>query len=375
MKRLCTEEEKMYLKKNYKQLLEGVAKKSAHFKVGDIFLVLLVFGVVMISIAHLFAKVLSDFVFFLLTIILSFFINSIVHAFLITVRTNRVKRRFFRHQRFFLNGATVVKVHENLLTLDFTYIEDDEFLYDSTPYGIKFHSLHCDIGELSTGDRLLLIYADNGIDNPKYRTFQIMKMPSEWSNHIIADTPLSDQYETLAKHLVTYPHPNGITIQKEPRLLTTQESQQIGETLDKEASRSLRIVMFCLMASIFIIDALCLIINLKNGHTFMDILSNGIGLFLLIPTLVIFVVIPVTWIIILKKTRQNPKGPTHVQEVLFKDYLVESRGQTSTVFYEWDGTKYKETEHKNSGIKAAYGDVITKYIYESGPAIYKKQKH
>lgn len=369
MKRLCTEQEKQLLKRNWKHVCTSFSVKSVRARTSDIFLMLFIWAVAWFGLSIALVDYLNEWMHLLLGMVIGVLANRIVGLILHNIRLRKVKKDIFKKKKLLINGATVVSVEDKWIELEYTFVEDDERLKSGKLYGVTVTTYKCDISDIQVGERLLLIYEDDGQGGASGNvSLQIMKMTPEMQNMIAPESHL--EMSKLSKEtLACFPHPNGAAIEKEVRRIEELEREKITQWYVNKEKRTIRI-MLIVFGIVFL--------GCLNGAELLSMCEDGFQYGLQGESLAIYIGLTVVIFLFLffmrwlfhKRIEKSASNIHSVQEVLFKTVKTKEKGQTSSVFYEWDGTKFVEKEYINTNYHADYGKVFYKYSNEQGMAIF-----
>ena len=364
MKRICTESEWKVLRKNWKNISDDFCLKSINSKVGDIFCVIFLWCLILTAIIELWTGSFGKWFLFFSAMITYVVAQGLAKFILDTIRARRIKKRFLKKRDFLLNGATVISVKDDtLLKVRYTFIEDDEYLSNGEPYGITVTSFKCDIKDLKVGERLLLIYENDG----KYGasgdvSLQIMRMTPKIVD-MMKEADSVEKNRLDVKELTCFPHPNAAKIEKEVHALEELEKKEVGQWFvkaEKKAARNMvlgfgAVFFFCLNNFMIILSA--------SGKFEYDSQKMSLVLYI-IASLVIVIILTYLWRILNKRIKITPEI-WYVQEILFKGVTVKSKGQISPVFYEWNDKRLTEKEYPYASKGKVYGQVFRKYLDEN----------
>ncbi|MBQ4523751.1 MAG: hypothetical protein IJA10_12475 [Lachnospiraceae bacterium] len=342
--------------------------KSIYSKFGDVFLVILVWMILLTICIDMWTGFLGDWFLFVSGIISAVLAVRIVNFILLTFRVRRSKRKFLKKQDFLLNGATVISVKDDkLFEVEYVFVEDDEYLSSGVPYGIAVKSFKCDVKDIKEGERLLLIYENDGRNGLSGNiSLQIMRMAPEIEDMIPKEGSLNEETMNLKK-LMCFPHPNAAKIEKEVRRLEPSEKKEVNRWFLKKEKRIKRNILLG-FGTVFFVCYTLFVVQLAD----LGKLENGLqGKELLVCILAILAVISLLVFLgwACEKIIRSGLEIEYVQEILFKEVKAKSKGQTYPVFYEWNGSKFTEKEYIYGSYRAEYGKVFCKYMNEKGGVI------
>lgn len=320
-----------------------------------------------------FITYLNEWTFSLVLFVIAIASKYLVNYTLLTIRLRKAKKGFFKKKRLFMNGAIIISVEDKWLEKKYTFVEDDEQLENGKPYGITVAVEKYDADDGKVGERVLLLYGDDGQwGNAGDVSLQIMKITLDVQSVISLDCNLEKQ-KWNKKALACFPHPNGITIRNKARQLEQDEKKEITDWFVSKEKKAMHI-MLLVIGILLLICLNSVILMLKYG----GYLQKGFqGKVLAIYSIlaVIFFGFLTFFVEALKKTcEKNACNINSVQEVLYKTGKVAEKGQSVSVFYEWNGEKFVEREYKNISFRAEYGTVFYKYLNEHGMAIFVEKK-
>ena len=371
MRRLCTDRERKVLKQNWKNISTDFSAKSAHFRTGDAFLVVLFWMITWYGLIFLLIDYLGRWTLFLMGILSSILAVRIVNFVLSEIRIRRIKKKFLKKQGLMINGATVVSVKDDVLEVEYTFIEDDEYLTGGAPYGITVKSYKCDVKGIKTGERLLLIYEDDGqLGASGDVSLQIMRMTPEVENMISKECPFEMEKLNLKK-LTCFPHPNAAKMVKEVHTLTSSQKEEMKMWFVKKEKRVARIIVAIFGAGLF--GGLnSVVVILMQKEKFNGLQGKTLGIYILM-NLIIVLMLSFLWWICNKRIKKDFSEIVYVQEILFKAVKSGQKSQTYPVFYEWNGSKFVEKEYPYAAFRADYGKVFRIYSGEKGVIIMGKK--